>query len=407
MANTFSTLKDGDIVRLMLESFHNQSTLLKTIDRQHDSDFGQEGHKNAGYILIREPNEFTVGTSEVVNVQPIENRTQQMVLSTRRNIAVGITSYERKMSADNFQKEVANPAMQRLVAEVEYTILNDAYKYVPNYIGTPGTTPSTIAALNNARARLNWNLAPTGDRHVLLDPDSSAAVTNGVATYTNPNGQVSGGFEDGYLMRTGGFKWWETPMVPSHTNGTRSDTSPSTSLAVDVVSGTAAIVVRGLNGLTYEQGDVFTIDGVYDVNQETKATYDHLKQFVVKTDTTCSTAGTSVPVIPTPYTSGAHQNCYHATWTGSTTINNLDTGGSGASSSTFNQPLAYHKNWLTVAFASLPEPYDGKFAQATFENISMRMWQSSEIINDKHITRFDVVFGWLVQRPEWCIRVRG
>ena len=59
MANTYITRNDGDVLNLFLESFHNNSVLLKTCNRQHDKDFGQDNRKNAGSILIKNPVEYT------------------------------------------------------------------------------------------------------------------------------------------------------------------------------------------------------------------------------------------------------------------------------------------------------------------------------------------------------------
>jgi hypothetical protein len=154
------------------------------------------------------------------------------------------------------------------------------------------------------------------------------------------------------------------------------------------------------------QGDVITIADVYDVNQETKEPYSHLKQWVVTADLTCDQTDDLV-ISPTPITSGAKQNCYASAWTGSKAIVSVAAGGSGAASTKYTQNLAYHRDAFTVAFADLPLPYGDKGSYAHYENMSMRMWQFSDGINDTHTTRFDVLFGWLAQRPQWACRVRG
>ena len=407
MANTFKTRSDGDIVRLMLESFHNKATFLKTVDRQHDKDFGVAGRKNAGSILIKNPNEYTVGSTAVIAVQPITETTQTMTVATRRNVAVNITSYERTMSEDDFKKEVADPAMMRLVADVEYTILKDIYKSVYNLTGTPATTPASLAAIQNARARLVQKLAPQDDLHLLLDPIAMAATVGSMATYFHKASEVERAFSKGYMGEAAGFKWWETPMVPSHTNGARVDASHVIDVST-IANGDTTIATTGQTSTTgaFKAGDIITIDAVYDVNQETKEAYSHLKQFVVTADKTCDTSD-DLSISPAIYISGAKQNCYHASWTGSEAIVSVAAGGSGAASTRYTQNLAYHRNAFTVAFADLPLPYGDKGVYAHMDNISLRMWQFSDGINDTHTTRFDVLFGWLAQRPEWAVRVRG
>ncbi|MCE5226674.1 MAG: hypothetical protein LLG05_12555 [Porphyromonadaceae bacterium] len=406
MGNTFKTLSDGDIVRVMLESFHNKSTLLKTINRQHDKDFGQAGRKNAGSILIKNPNEYTVGSSAVISVQDITESTQTLTVATRRNVAVNISSYERTMSLDDFQAEIADPAMARLAAEVEYTVLADAYKDIYNLTGTPATTPASLAAVMAAGARLTQKLAPNDDRHLLFDPLAMAATVASTASYMHKASEVDRGFSKGYIGEAAGFKWWETPMVPRHTNGSRTDATPVVDIS-SISNGDTTLTTTGqTNAQTLKEGDVFTIADVYDVNQETKAPYAHLKQFVVTADKTCDTTDV-YSIAPAIYTSGAKQNCYASAWTGSKAIVHVAAGGSGAASTAYTQNLAYHRDFLTVAFASLPMPHGDTGKQVVKDNVSMRMWQFSDGINDTHTTRFDVLFGWLVQRPEWAVRVRG
>ena len=57
MANSLKTLSDGDIVREALAIFHNKLKFIKTINRQYDNRFANEGGKNGGTLLIREPNQ--------------------------------------------------------------------------------------------------------------------------------------------------------------------------------------------------------------------------------------------------------------------------------------------------------------------------------------------------------------
>ena len=417
MANTFKTRSDGDIVRLMLNAFHNKSTFLKTVDRQHDKDFGVAGRKNAGSILIKSPSQYTVGTTAVVAVQDETQTAQTLTVATRRNIAVKLTSYERLMNEDDFNKEVAEPAMARLAAEVEYTVLNDIYKYVWNLTGasTMATTPAGLPCIMNAGARLTYNCAPSDDRHLLLDPAAMAGVVGGVNAYFHKASEIERAFSKGYIGEAAGFKFWESAMVPSHTNGTRTDATPIVTIGGTVTVPTGGIVTDSAtitmtafpDQLTYCAGDVFTIADVYAVNPETKARLPHLMQFVVKTAETETGSGDMSPdVYPTPVATGARQNIDIAS-TGAKTVLNLTAGGSGAASTAYAQNLAYHRDAFTVAFASLPMPYGDVGKQAVMDNVSMRMWQFSDGINDTHTTRFDVLFGYLAQRPEWAVRVRG
>ena len=159
MANVFKTKADGDVLRKLLASFINNTPFLKTINNQHDGRFGVEGAKNGGTLLVREPAEFTVRSGDVMDVQDISEATQSFTVATRRGIDIETSSYERLMSLDDEADRLIEPMMQKLGAEVEYTILSDVYKKIFNLVGTPATTPASQLAILNANARLSESLA--------------------------------------------------------------------------------------------------------------------------------------------------------------------------------------------------------------------------------------------------------
>jgi hypothetical protein len=405
MANSFKTRDDGDVLRLMLESFHNKQTFLKTCNRQYDKYFGQEGRKNAGSIFIKNPNEYTVGETAVVSVQNVEETTQEFTVAYRANVAVTITSYERTMSEDDFKQEVADPAMLRLAAKVEHKCMATMFPQIWNQTGTPATTPVTMAAIQNARARLVENLAPEDDLHVILNPPAMAGIVGGAnAAYFHAASELERGFLKGYYGEGAGFKWWESTMIPTHTNGTRDDTT-ITAAPSTWANGDTSIVLTGASG-TYTVGDIFTVATVYDCNQETKDSYDRLKQFVVTAANTNDGTDT-ISVYPTIYVSGAKQNVYMPTAGATDAVVNLTAGGSGAASAVHPLTMAYHRNAFSVAFANLPTAASGNVTQKTIEGIPMRMWQFSDGINDTHTTRFDVLYGCLALRKEWASVTRG
>tara|TARA_R100001086_G_scaffold224774_1_gene142841 strand:- start:214 stop:564 length:351 start_codon:yes stop_codon:yes gene_type:complete len=115
----------------------------------------------------------------------------------------------------------------------------------------------------------------------------------------------------------------------------------------------------------------------------------------------------SPAVSPTPVTSGAKQNVELVSAGASKAVLNLTGGGSGAASGVYTQPLAYHKDAFTFVSADLMLPTGADAYRANNDGISMRFWQGSDIINDKHPARFDVLFGYKTLQPLWAVRVRG
>lgn len=413
MGNTFKTTGDGDINRVALASFHNNLKFIKTINRQFDSRFSQTGAKNGGTLLIREPNQFTVRTGAVMDVQDITETTQSLTVAIQKGVDMNFSSIEATMSMDDVEERYLKPAMSRLAADVEYTVLAGVYKNLFLMSGTPATTPASMTAALNAGVKLSQNLAPETDRYILYDSPSMAASVAAMGVYFHKASEQERMFSKGYVGEAANFKWMESNMIPNHTNGTRTDATPITTIGGTVstptggiVNGTASIVTTGqTNGQTVKAGDIFTISDVYAVNPETKQVYSHLKQWVITADLTCDATDTFA-VSPTPYASGAKQNCSIAS-TGAKTIVHVAAGGSGAASAVYPQCLAYHKDAFTFVSADLYKDPGARMTSNVIDGISMRLWRGTDIINDKFPTRFDVLFSYKTIRPEHAVRTRG
>lgn len=169
MGNTIQTLTAGDITRKALEYLHNNLVFCKAIDRQYDDRFARTGAKNGGYLEIREPNEFTVRTGAVMDAQDVTESTVQLVVATQKGVDVNFSSAELTLSMDDFGERILSPAMARLAAEVEKTVIDNCYVDVWNFENTTFGTKPTVADVLAARAFLQQGLAPTSDRCLIVE----------------------------------------------------------------------------------------------------------------------------------------------------------------------------------------------------------------------------------------------
>lgn len=405
MGNTIKTLSDGDLVRKYLAAFHNKLKFLKTVNREYDDRFANSGAKNGGTLLIKNPNEFSVRTGAVMDAQDVTESTQTLTVATQKGVDVNMNSVEFTMSIDSYEEMIINPAMDKLAAMVEYDVLSNVYKNVFNLTGTPATTPASLSCVLNANARLTQGLAPQSDRYLLLDPLAMASTVNSVGAYFHKASELERAFSEGFIGTAAGLKWMESAMTPSHTNGTRDDTTPVCNTSTGITSGSASIVTTGADG-TMTVGDVFTIADVYAINRETKQRYSHLQQFVITTAHTNDGTDTWV-VSPTPVTSGAKQNVELVSAGAGKAIVNVAAGGSGAASAVYVQNLAYHKDAFTFVTADLYMDSGARMSRANIEGVAMRLWRGNDIINDKFPMRLDVLYGYKTVKPEWAVRVRG
>ena len=408
MAQTILT--PTQVTRKSLAILHNKLTFLKTINRQYDAQYARAGAKIGTSLLIREPNQFTVRTGAVMQTQDIAETSQTLALATQKGVDFNFSSVELTMSLDDFAGRILEPAMSRLAAEVESKVLQSVYQDIHNQSGTPATTPATLTAVLNGNVKLTQGLAPRSDRHLLLESGAMAAVTGSVSAFFHRASEIERAFSEGFIGQASGMKWWESEMVPTHTNGTRDDTTPVVNTSTGITSGTAVITMTAFgDGLTYKKGDIFTVADVFAVNLETKQKYAHLQQWVVTADETETGTGDMSPAVsPTPITSGAKQNIQIDSAGSGKLVLNLTGEGSGAASLVTPQNLAYQRDAFTFVTADLEMPKGVDFAaREVFDGISLRIVRKYDITNDKFPARIDVLYGFKTLRPEWACRVRG
>jgi len=352
--------------------------LQDQFNRQYDDRFAVTGAKNGGTLLIRNPNQFTVRSGAVMDAQDVTETTQTLTVATQRGVDVNFSSAELTLSLDDFAERILTPAMSRLAAEIDSIVISGCYPYVYNFENTTFGTVPVYSDVMSARALLNKGLAPSRDRIILTDSLATNGIIAGGASYYNPASEISRQYETGLIGSIAGFKFYESEMTPTHTNGTRTDTTPTVSTTVGIISGDATITMSGVvSALTYKAGDVFTIAGVYAVNPETKAVYSHLQQFSVLEDVTFVGTSVTVKVSPTPITSGARQNVSIVTGSATASVTNLAAGGSGSAGAAHVNSLAYHKDAFTMVTADLEMPRDAHFAaRKVIDGISMRNLES-------------------------------
>ena len=152
-------------------------------------------------------------------------------------------------------------------------------------------------------------------------------------------------------------------------------------------------------------GSVFTIAGVYDCHPETKQAYSWLKQFTIT-----AIGATTTTVSPAFYLTGARQNVTSSTGAelATTDFNAKTLTFVGAASTSYVQPLMYHKDAFQFVAADLPLMDDAhKCTRRTQDGLSMRIWMASDIRNDELLMRIDMLYGFAALRPEWACRMIG
>ena len=394
MSNT--VLTDTKVTRKALSILHQKLNFIATINRQYDDSFAKSGAKIGTTLKIREPNQYTVRTGATIDVQDTTEASQTLTVATQKGVDIHFTSTEMTMSIDDFSERVLEPAMAVLAANIEYDVMSNVYKDVYQAVWTPGSA-ITYNDVLDAAVLMDRSLAPTGKRYANLNPADKVDLIQDTKGLFAAQSELNKQFVEGYIGREAGFDFLMNTMWPGHTCGSE-DGSYVVNTSTGITSGSATVAVTGGTG-TLAAGDILTIAGVTSVHPETKVSTGVLQQFVV----TAAYAGGAgnITVSPTPVTSGATQNVSIASAGASKAVVVA-----GTASGTDTTSLLYHKDAFTFVSADLDVPQGTHMARReVYDGISLRFVSDYDIINDRFLGRFDILYGYKTLRPQWATRL--
>jgi hypothetical protein len=404
MSNSLLTI--DMVTREALRVAHESCQFIATTDRQYDDSFGKTGAKIGSTLRVRKPNAYTrTQGSRVMDVQDQNEINGTITVATQDHVDMRFNSVELALSLDDFSKRYIEPAVKVLVSGIEADYLAYATKATWNMVGTAGTAITDLTAPGLARAKLNQNLAPKdGNRAIQMDSVTMAGLVKGVAAYFNPSGAISSQFKEGLVARTSMADYYENERLWTLTHS--DDVTGNTDAAALVTDGGETIDMHTLIPVAKQTvGSVFTVAGVYACHPETKAALPNLQQFVIT-----AVGATTTTIAPKTYLTGPRKNVVSSTG-GTLATTAFDAAAVtfvGSASTSYVQPLMYHKEAFQFVTADLPLMDDAsKCVRRVQDGLSMRVWQASDIRNDEQLMRIDILYGMAALRPEWACRMIG
>ncbi len=398
MSNSLLTI--DMITRKALEILENNLVLTRTVNRQYDDSFAVEGAKIGSTLRIRLPDRALVTDGAALQVQDDNEQYTTLAVSSQKHIGVNFTTAELTMQLDDFAERVLKPRISQLASSIDADVAN-AFKYIGNSVGTPGTTPATSLVLLQAQQKLNENAAVMSPRYATVNPAANAALIEGMKGLFNPVSAISKQFKNG-MFGEGILGYDELNMsqsIKQFTTGSRTGTL--TVNATVTSEGATSIVVTGLGSTTVKAGDVFTVADCFAVNPQTRESTGSLFQFVCLEDVTASTTAT------------IKVNAMYSASQALATVDALPQSGKtvtflGSPSTQYPQNLIYHRDAIAFATADLLMPNGVDMASRQVHNgISLRVVRQYDINNDRLPCRIDVLYGYSVIRPQMAVRLWG
>ena len=410
MANNLLTI--SKITNEALMVLENELTFTSEVDRNYDDQFAVVGGKIGNTVNVRKPGRFIGTTGPALNVEDFNETSVPVTLSTQFHVDTQFTTQDLALSLDMFSDRVLKPAVAAIANKIDRDGTLQAANNTYNIVGTAGTPPTGLITYLTAAAYLDSEGAPRdGRRSCIVEPFTSATIVDSLKGLFVPQEAIGEQYRKGLMGRdSAGMNWKMDQNVVAHTFGSFAGTATvaTTTATGFLTSGWASsstITLTLTNGVALNQGDTFTIAGVYAVNPQNRQAYgsNKLRNFVVNTAVSGSGGTITVNVSPAVITAGQFQNVSIPSTSATAAVSFFNSSGTVSP-----QNIIMHRNAFTLAVADLELPEGVHFAGRASDKeigLSMRVVRQYTINNDSIPTRLDVLYGWANLYPELACRV--
>lgn len=390
------------ITQEALMILENSVKFTKHVRRDFDKQYAVAGAKIGTTLNIRKPVRYTRTTGQGLALQDVTETSVPLSLTTQYQRAFTFSSADLALSVDDFSNRFVKPALASMANDIDYDGLQ-LYKTIAGLVGTAGSVPTDLSTYLSSRVVLANNAAPMDDElSLVIDPNMEANIVNALKGLFQDSTEVARQYKDGTMGRTIGYRWTMDQNVANHTFGTSTGVPTLNGVPAN---GATSLVTTGWTASTdtVNQGDVFTIAGVYAVNPQNRQSTGSLAQFVCTAGQTASGASAmTIPISPAIYSSGPFQNV-NAMPTTSAAINLVNANGTAS-----HQGLAFHKEAFAFACADLPLPGGVDMAARKSDDqlgMSIRLIRDYDINMDRIVTRADLLGGWGTLYQELACRI--
>lgn len=411
MANT--TLTADIIAKAALAVLDNELGVLGTLYRAPEEEFSQQvnGYKIGDTVSIRRPADFTVRSGATLSTQDVIEGKVPLTINQQKGVDFEFSSSDLTLKVSDLTDRVIKPAMVSLVNDVAQDVFAEFYKFVYNWVGTPGQTINSFSDYSKGPERMDEMAIPQNMRASLLSPADHWGMLGSNTGLFAP-GVVTDALRQARLGMLGGVETWMSQVTPRHTVGAHGGTplvdGATQNVTYDASKDvwTQTLVTDGwATSSDLKAGDVFTFADVFMVNPKTKQSTGILQQFVLTADVTTNASAandTNLTISPPIITSGPHQTVDAAP------ADNAAITYVGTAGSTYAQNLFYHKNAMALAVVPMELPTGAvNPARRTHNGLSIRVIPIYDGTNDVSKWRTDILYGRKLIDPRLAVRGSG
>lgn len=411
MPNTFLT--PNWVTTDTATGFLDSTQLIGRFDRQWDDSFYNkpEGAQIGDTCQVRIEQRWLATEGQALQQQAILNQTVPITVNHQFNVGMGWSSAQATLEVEEVQSRYTRPAGKRLAAKWDRVAGSEVYKSVSFSVGQPGANISSNLTWQDATALLQEQAVPD-DFMAVLSPTQQAVLTSSNQTSFNPQKYIGeeafkAGKFSGYAL--GVKEWFTDPLLPMHTTGTFTASTPA-------VNGSgltgSSLATDGWGTYALKEGDVFTLDGVYSTNPlEQDLNMGRLMQFTLTADVSGSTTAT-LSFTPAIVTSGALQNVTNAPADNAAIsfLGSTGTVGGTMSAIASRQNLLFHSSAFAFVMVDLNRDLAGAKVGYTSDKetrVKMRWAQQWNGQTDQSLSRIDTIGGVAAILPYFAVRCWG
>lgn len=391
MAN--DVLTDSIIAKESLMIVENNLSLTKRIARRYEKRFAQDGNKIGDTLNIRYPVRWEGREGEEMQEEDIRETSTPLKIDKMFGQDLAISNVDLTLKIEQFRERYLDTACAKIANRVDKWLCQ-SYADVPNFSGAPGTVPNALDAYFDASVILSNYGVPSGKRSMIVSPRMEVTIVNALKGLFQAAKSIAEQYETGGMGYVIGFDWMMDQNIQTHTVGPLGGTplvsgAGQTGSTINLKGWTAAAAAR------VNRGDCVTFASIDGLNPMSYDDTGELRQFVATADTASDGAGLmTLPVFPALTVAGVYRNA-----SGSPADNavvKIFGSASAYAGLTSKQGLAFHKEWMTVAFVDLELPKGMAMAARASSNklgLAIRIVKGYDIKSNKEKTRIDLLCG--------------
>lgn len=403
--NTFLT--PGVIAKEVLMRLENNLIAANLVHRELQAEFrGKIGDT----VTIRKPVRYVVRDGWVATPQDTNEGSTTFTIDKVKGVDMEFSAKDLTLTIDKFSERYIQPATNRLADQIDVDVLSCAKQFA-NWVGTPGSRIDSAADFFKAPERLDMMSVPSDMRRAVLGSQDHWAMASSLTNlYISDTARTA--LQKAALPRLGDVELYKSQNVLTFTTGARGgaplvngagqvstyNAVKATNQQTLILDGATASVTRWA-----ADGDVFTIDGVYDVNPVNANPLPYLKQFRVVGDTNSAGGGAvTLTISPAIIVTGAYQNVSTAP------ADNAALTFMGAANTLYPLNMAFHRDAIGLVTVPIDIPEMQKGATRVSDNgISINLTPYFDGTNFVSKYRLDIMYGVKAIYPELGTRISG